>query len=121
MTVEGNRHPLVAARHFTLRTAVRPLRFAATQDDERLAAGDRESLIEYIRKAYCDTALRRAVIHAAPALWGSVQRVLENPAALKPSRLRRVAMSTAKFMNRISSRPTPFGLFAGVSAGEFVR
>lgn len=120
MTVEGNRHPLVAARHFTLRTAVRPLRFAATQDDERLAAGDRESLIEYIRKAYCDTALRRAVIHAAPALWGSVQRVLENPAALKPSRLRRVAMSTAKFMNRISSRPTPFGLFAGVSAGEFV-
>ena len=39
MTVEGNRHPLVAARHFTLRTAVRPLRFAATQDDERLAAG----------------------------------------------------------------------------------
>lgn len=118
--MEGSHSPLAAARHFMLRTAARPLRLTSAENDVLLAAEGREGLVEYIRDAYRDPAFTQAVIHAAPALWGSVQRALEDPTSMKPNRLRRVALSTAKFLNRISSRPTPFGLFAGVSAGEFV-
>lgn len=119
MTVEGSFSLLAAARHFTLRTAARPLRLAPAENDVLLAAAGREGLVEYIRDAYRDPAFAQAVVHAAPALWESVQRALGDPASMKPNRLRRVALSTRKFLNRISSRPTPFGLFAGVSVGEF--
>ncbi|MFC2608518.1 MAG: lantibiotic dehydratase, partial [Peptidiphaga gingivicola] len=117
--MEGSFSPLAAARHFTLRTAARPLRLAPAENDVLLAAAGREGLVEYIRDAYRDPAFAQAVVHAAPALWESVQRALGDPASMKPNRLRRVALSTRKFLNRISSRPTPFGLFAGVSVGEF--
>ncbi|WGH89993.1 lantibiotic dehydratase [Auritidibacter ignavus] len=38
----------------------------------------------------------------------------------KPAKLRRAAISTAKFLNRMTTRPTPFGLFAAAAEAKCV-
>ena len=59
-----------------------------------------------------------AVRLASPALAGGIQSVCEGarPAA---DRVRQMAASLARYLIRMSSRATPFGMFAGVSVLRF--
>lgn len=64
------------------------------------------------------SALRRAVRVATPSLAA----VLDNPqkaASLSAAQLRRAALSVIKYDIRMRTRPTPFGLFAGVAIGSY--
>ncbi len=109
---------LVASSTFTLRMASQPLR-RTMAEDEALGGTERADLVEYLRWAYRDTAFSVAVAHAAPTLWDTVVGVIDGEVTTKLSKLRRAAVATAKFLNRMTTRPTPFGLFAGVAPGYF--
>ncbi|MFC8716569.1 lantibiotic dehydratase [Kitasatospora sp. NPDC057198] len=69
----------------------------------------------WLREVWADGRLAEAVELASPALARSVAELLaaERPAA---DRVRRAALSTARYVLRAQGRPTPFGLFAGVQA-----
>lgn len=82
--------------------------------DRALASDDQEALVAFLREAYADEHFRVAVAHAAPSLWSFVSALLDGRSSPKFGKVRRAAMATAKFSNRMSTRPTPFGLFAGV-------
>ncbi|MCT1830677.1 lantibiotic dehydratase [Brevibacterium luteolum] len=113
-----NLDDLVSSSIFTLRMASHPIRRTMTED-EALAGTERTDLVEYLRWAYRDTAFSVAVAHAAPTLWDTAVCVINGTTTPKLSKLRRAAVATAKFLNRMTTRPTPFGLFAGVAPGHF--
>lgn len=98
---------LVASSTFTLRMASQPLR-RTMAEDEALGGTERADLVEYLRWAYRDTAFSVAVAHAAPTLWDTVVGVIDGEVTTKLSKLRRAAVATAKFLNRMTTRPTPF-------------
>ncbi|MFJ4676959.1 lantibiotic dehydratase [Kitasatospora sp. NPDC088783] len=83
-----------------------------------LAAGSEDSSGEqerWLREVWADGRLAEAVELASPVLARGVAELLaaERPAA---DRVRRAALSTARYVLRAQGRPTPFGLFAGVQA-----
>ncbi|ETK34054.1 lantibiotic dehydratase [Microbispora sp. ATCC PTA-5024] len=61
-----------------------------------------------------------AVELASPSLAGLLARVARgDTGGLKDKRLRRAALALLRYDIRMRTRPTPFGLFAGVSGGRF--
>ncbi|MER8038539.1 lantibiotic dehydratase [Streptomyces hydrogenans] len=72
---------------------------------------------QYVKELACIPELVAAVRLASPSLAADVQRVVEgHPVRLKV--LRRVVVSLTKYRLRMTQRPTPFGLFAGVALAE---
>ncbi|MFE7568011.1 lantibiotic dehydratase [Streptomyces sp. NPDC057539] len=67
-----------------------------------------------IREAAADPLLREALHIASGALADSLDR-LDAGADLGAKRLRRTALSLSRYALRAETRPTPFGLFAGVA------
>ncbi|MET9431098.1 lantibiotic dehydratase [Streptomyces sp. NPDC003036] len=71
-------------------------------------------------RAAADPLLAEALELASPSLSALVRRVAAHgPAGVKAARLRRAALAVARYDIRMRTRPTPFGLFAGVAAGHF--
>ncbi|MFI5608599.1 lantibiotic dehydratase [Amycolatopsis sp. NPDC051903] len=70
--------------------------------------------------AVAEPRLVEAITLASPSLGAVLERVAAGEvAALKPKQLRRAALSVLRYDIRMRTRPTPFGLFAGVASGEF--
>lgn len=77
--------------------------------------------LELLRLALADAHLVEAIRLASPDLQRTMRKVAEGRAAsLKSSQLRRAAFAVLRYDIRMRTRPTPFGLFAGVSSGDFV-
>ncbi|MGW3991865.1 lantibiotic dehydratase [Amycolatopsis sp. NPDC004772] len=73
-----------------------------------------------VAAAAADPLLTEAIELASPSLAAVLARVAGGgTAGLKPKQLRRAALSVLRYDIRMRTRPTPFGLFAGVSCGEF--
>ncbi|TSB46225.1 lantibiotic dehydratase [Alkalicoccobacillus porphyridii] len=68
-------------------------------------------LKEYINRA----EIREAIAVASPNLFQSLDKIYGSPNAKKT---RNTISSLLKFLIRMSSRPTPFGLFSGITVGE---
>ncbi|MFJ9418982.1 lantibiotic dehydratase [Streptomyces sp. NPDC101227] len=67
-----------------------------------------------------DPALSEALDLASPSLSALVHRVGERGGAgIKTGQLRRAALAALRYDIRMRTRPTPFGLFAGVATGVF--
>ncbi|QPP06109.1 lantibiotic dehydratase [Streptomyces bathyalis] len=67
-----------------------------------------------------DDALSEALDLASPSLSAMIRRVRERGAgAIKAGQLRRAALAVLRYDIRMRTRPTPFGLFAGVATGQF--
>ncbi|WP_431034432.1 lantibiotic dehydratase [Streptomyces sp. P6-2-1] len=65
-------------------------------------------------------ALSEALELATPSLTALVRRVVAQGAeGVRPGQLRRAALAVLRYDIRMRSRPTPFGLFAGVTTGDF--
>lgn len=76
--------------------------------------------LELIHAASADTRLVEAVTLATPSLRGVLDRVQSGQiGGLKETQLRRAALALLRYNIRMRTRPTPFGLFAGVCCGEF--
>lgn len=79
--------------------------------------GDLPDLLE---RGSLDLALREAILLASPVLDGTLERIAQGGAGhLRPAQQRRVWLSILRYRLRRQSRPTPFGVFAGVCAGGF--
>ncbi|MDQ0386222.1 thiopeptide-type bacteriocin biosynthesis protein [Streptomyces sp. DSM 42143] len=86
------------------------------------AAGphDLGACAELLASVPADPLLAEALDLASPSLSALVRRVAERGAAgIKAGQLRRAALAVLRYDIRRRTRPTPFGLFAGVSTGHF--
>ncbi|OPC79420.1 lantibiotic dehydratase [Embleya scabrispora] len=71
-----------------------------------------------LRRATADPLFREALGIAGGSLSAALDR-LDAGIDPGPKRLRGMAMSVSRYALRMSGRPTPFGLFAGVATGRF--
>ena len=73
--------------------------------------------LAWLRAVRADTQVSEALRHASPVLASEVQ-VLCGAAEPSPRDVKRAASSTARYLLRAQHRPTPFGLFAGVTTAQ---
>ncbi|MEK4197960.1 lantibiotic dehydratase [Cytobacillus sp. FSL K6-0265] len=67
--------------------------------------------------SYTDNlVIKEALLLASPSLYDSLEYLYRNPEEKKTKQL---MSSLYRYINRMSTRPTPFGLFSGVTTGEF--
>lgn len=98
-----------------LRAAALPLDYGPGWWPE---AGDQGQQTAWLREVWADPWFSRAVRHASLSLAGRVDSICAGrPASLKS--VRGAVVSMARYVLRAAGRPTPFGLFAGVSAVSF--
>ncbi len=74
--------------------------------------------IDSLKKELQDPVLKEAIFLASPDLYEQLNAWLNGKAFIKKD-LNRLLYSITKYLSRLSSRCTPFGLFAGVSVGSF--
>ncbi|WP_258177145.1 lantibiotic dehydratase [Streptomyces solincola] len=72
----------------------------------------------WVRGIWRDPGIAQALRHASPALAAEVE-ALEGARSPSPREVRRVGLSVARYLLRALHRPTPFGLFAGVTTAAF--
>lgn len=78
-----------------------------------------ESVSDDDLKNLCqDPIFKEAIYLASPSLFQSMEKWLNNE-SLEDKKLNRLRLSLLKYASRISSRCTPFGLFAGCAVGKF--
>lgn len=68
----------------------------------------------WLSTVWSDTGFRRTVSQASPHLADQVQAIIDGRTP-KMRRVRRAALSTARYAIRYARRSTPYGLFAGVA------
>jgi thiopeptide-type bacteriocin biosynthesis protein len=81
---------------------------------ETALGADRELLRVRLRNLLSRPEVREAVFIASPSLDESLATWLQDP---ESERGQRVERACVRYVSRIAARPTPFGLFAGVSLG----
>ncbi|OXY98113.1 lantibiotic dehydratase [Streptomyces sp. 2R] len=74
--------------------------------------------LAWIRSIWHDPGIAQALRHASPVLAAEVE-ALESASSPSPREVRRVGVSVARYLLRALHRPTPFGLFAGVTTATF--
>lgn len=62
--------------------------------------------------------LNEALLLSSPSLYKSIKSFKKNNIN-KQKKLKQVRSSLYRYINRMSTRPTPFGLFSGIGMGEF--
>jgi thiopeptide-type bacteriocin biosynthesis protein len=72
----------------------------------------------YLRRLLADPVLREAVEVSSRSLAGTLDRVAAG-APPQPRALARAVFATTRYLLRAATRPTPFGLFAGVAMAGF--
>ena len=84
---------------------------------ESLISG-RDTTEEQLREVCGNPVIREAIFLASPDLYTPMQEWLKGE--LKdPKKVERVRYSLTRYLIRMSTRPTPFGLFAGFSIGRW--
>ncbi|GIJ60071.1 lantibiotic dehydratase [Virgisporangium aurantiacum] len=91
-------------------------RSAATRVD--LDLDDPERLAGFLRTVLDDPVLREAVEVSSESLARTLGR-LDHRLPVEPAKLRRAALAVTRYLLRMSGRPTPFGLLAGVAVARF--
>ena len=76
------------------------------------------SWINWLRQIWAVDGIAEALSHASPGLAQQVQAICaaEGPAVRET---RRAVLSVARYLQRMTGRATPFGLFAGVAPASF--
>jgi hypothetical protein len=64
-----------------------------------------------------DKTLQEAIFLGSPVLYDEIQKFLSG-ALTAPKEVNKLKMSVLRYYTRMSTRCTPFGLFAGFSMGE---
>ena len=74
--------------------------------------------IDSLKKELQDPVLKESIFLASPDLYEQLEAWLNGKNLVKKD-LNRLLFSITKYISRLSSRCTPFGLFAGISVGSF--
>lgn len=119
MTEEPRSQAFAAAPFGLLRLPSLPVRSVRAagramdpEDPGRLA-----DLHEYVREAVADPVVREALEVSSASLTRTLA-ALDAGHTLPAARMRKAAYTVTKYLLRMSSRPTPFGLMAGVAPVE---
>lgn len=111
---------LVPAQFFVLRTPLLPFRTISDSGDAGGAAAgvgrgtaevNRDSLLQTVRR----TDVQEAIRIASPGLAADIDLWIEDPDSKRGQAVER---SLARYVSRMSTRSTPFGLFAACSVGQ---
>ncbi len=98
-------------QNFILRTPLLPFSFLT----EFLCS---ENVDEISLKKFCERKeIQEAIFLASPNLYDKINKWLKNKLTDKKE-LERLPFSVYKYLARMASRSTPFGLFAGISVGK---
>ncbi|MGW0643916.1 lantibiotic dehydratase [Streptomyces badius] len=91
-------------------------------DDRSFRAEELEEVttgrLAWIRSIWHDPGIAQALRHASPVLAAEVE-ALEGAKSPSTREVRRLGVSVARYLLRALHRPTPFGLFAGVTTATF--
>lgn len=82
--------------------------------------GDRNAVqaCEWIARVWSQAHVAEAVTVASPSLAARISRICDG-SPVRTAQARSVLVPLARYLVRMSGRPTPFGLFAGVGPVEF--
>ncbi|WP_416976413.1 lantibiotic dehydratase [Streptomyces sp. T028] len=72
----------------------------------------------WLAVAWARPSFVAAVRAASPQLARAVDHILDEDDGVQPKRVRKAASAIARYLLRAAGRPTPFGLFAGVTTAE---
>lgn len=103
---------ICAENYFALRTPMLPVSTL-----QRLQHTTVDSLPAAIREIFADARLQEAIYIASTDLYQEMQRWL-NGQPLPPKEEEKLAFSLFRYLLRMSTRCTPYGLFAGVTTGS---
>ncbi|MCT6782318.1 lantibiotic dehydratase [Streptomyces sp. CS7] len=91
-------------------------------DDRSFRAEELEEItagrLAWILSVWQAPDIAPALRHASPALAADVEN-LKSGGSASPRDVRRIGLSVARYLLRALDRPTPFGLFAGVTTATF--
>lgn len=107
--MKKNNNPYESFDNFVLRTPLLPLNFF-----QSLTADDVVSETK-IKEVFKDSVVREAIFLASPSLYFEAVKWAED--ASKSDK--KLMYAILKYIARMSSRCTPFGLFAGCALGDF--
>ncbi|MFT5890492.1 MAG: hypothetical protein ACI9Y7_000584 [Dokdonia sp.] len=96
---------------YVLRTPLLPLTFFLELTKDSVLTQ------EALKSACGETHIKEALFLASPSLYTAFEKWLEGKT--KPEDSERMTYSILKYLSRMSSRCTPFGLFAGTAVGTF--
>lgn len=104
-----------AAGFFVLRTPLLPVEEIEAWSVGLSAEDDREALRARLRAMVAREEVREALFVASPSLDERLQDWLSDPTSQRGLKVER---PLTRYLERMSVRPTPFGLFAGYSVGR---
>ncbi|MBO0783611.1 MAG: lantibiotic dehydratase, partial [Ktedonobacteraceae bacterium] len=111
----------IPAGFYLLRTPVLPAnvytRLSATSPQHDHEAVTEASCYQLLHELVEQPQIRLAVAVASPSLLESIERLRAGKASA--AQAERTYKGVLRYLIRMSSRPTPFGLFAGVALGTF--
>jgi lantibiotic biosynthesis protein len=112
------RAPALPAQIFTQLSNAGQVCVEAKVEDETLRHRE-QSCIALLLQLAARPEVRQALVIASPSLFKGMERVQQGQG--KKARETRVYEGLLRYLIRMSTRPTPFGLFAGVGLGNFAQ
>lgn len=97
---------------YVLRTPILPIKFYTSVFDDY-------SFDNLIKKVDENSVLRKALYLASPDFCSQLNDYKLNPEGFSYDKVQRIETTLLKYISRIASRCTPFGLFAGCTVGSF--
>lgn len=73
----------------------------------------------WLRQVWANGQVVEAIEVASPSLAHRVRHILDRPGGCSPRRMHRAVTSVIGYLLRMTSRATPFGLFAGAAPARF--
>jgi len=103
------KNPFVAFNKYCIRTPSLPIGFLE-------GVLETKNISSLLKKTLKNTFIREAIYLASPVLF-SQMKLWEKDDVKDSKKKKRIENSLLKYLTRISSRCTPFGLFSGVAVG----
>lgn len=112
------RAPALSARVFTQVSSAGHVSWDAAQDNlDEILQKQQDNCSQVLQELATHPQIAQALAVASSSLWQAVQRLQSG--ACSPAQGRRTLASLLRYLIRMSTRPTPFGLFSGVACGTF--
>ncbi|HJT56316.1 MAG TPA: lantibiotic dehydratase [Ktedonobacteraceae bacterium] len=90
---------------------------AAADDLDAALRTRQDNSLQLLQELAARPEVIQAVAVASPSLWNGLERLARHECS--PAQEKKIYSSLLRYLIRMSTRPTPFGLFSGVACGTF--